>query len=146
MHIRVVAVFRPCVGLFFIRVSFCGSGETPAIVNYNTVQYNTIHYTTLHYTTLHYTTLHYTTLHYTTLHYTTLHYTTLHYKTIQDKTRQDKTRQMTFWIFGFRFWGCFGLRIMGDWEAWAFCPGGCGFWDLGTGALVISDCKCVVCL
>ena len=40
--------------------------------------------------------------------------------------------------FRFRFPGCFGLRVTGDGEAGSFCRG-CGFWDLGAGALVISD-------
>ena len=42
--------------------------------------------------------------------------------------------------FGFRFRGCFGLRVMGK---LGLLVGGCGFWCLG--ALVISDYKWVVC-
>ena len=57
---------------------------------------------------------------------------------------------MGLWLcclaFGFRFRGCVGLCVTGDGEAGSFCRGGSDFWDLGTGALVISDCKCRVCL
>ena len=40
--------------------------------------------------------------------------------------------------FGFRFRGCFGLRVTGYGEAGALCR---GLWLLGSGALVISDYK-----
>ena len=42
--------------------------------------------------------------------------------------------------FGFRFRGCFGLRVAGGGRPGPFC-GGWGFWGLGAGALVVSECK-----
>ena len=42
--------------------------------------------------------------------------------------------------FGFRFRGCFGLRVAGDGKTGSFCRGW-GFWGLGAGALVVSECK-----
>ena len=42
--------------------------------------------------------------------------------------------------FGFRFRGCFGLRVTGDGEAGSFCRG-LRLLGLGSGALVISDYK-----
>ena len=48
------------------------------------------------------------------------------------------------------FWISFSVLLWatghGGWGRCVFLPGNCGFWDLRTEALVISDCKCAVCL
>ena len=51
--------------------------------------------------------------------------------------------QLDFWIL---FLGLVWATSHKGWRSWVFFLGNCSFCDIGTATLVISDCKCVVCL